>query len=199
MDELKRMRRGQLIETICQLRQELDEKEEALVGCRKQLSEKRTLDEQNALTEAMKNELRTAVDDLRTDVSQPMRAQIEALQAERDALKAKLEEQNAAWTNAGTLAEAVVGVNGLLEDAQRAADQYLSNVRESERAAAGIIENAQAEAKRIVKAAEEQADALKAQSQHECDERMKTFRETCRALLEQQEALRSLLDGNGQK
>ena len=196
MDDLRRMGRGELVEIIYQLRQALDEKDAALADCRKRLAEKRALDEQNALTEAMRAELRAAVDELRGDVSQPMRAQIDALQGERDALKNALNARTAAWTNAGSLAEAVVAVNGLMQDAQRAADQYLADVKQSERAAADIVANAQAEAARIVRAAQEQADAIRTQSERDNDERMKAFREACRALIEQQEALRGLLGEN---
>lgn len=196
MDDLRRMGRGELVEIIYRLRQALDEKDAALGDCQKRLAEKRALDEQNALTEAMKSELRAAVDELRDDVSRPMRAQIDALQSERDALKKALNTRNTAWTNAGSLAEAVVAVNRLMEDAQRAADQYLTDVKESERAAADVIANAQAEAARIVQAAQEQADAIRAQSERENAERMTAFRETCRALIEQQAALRGLLGEN---
>lgn len=196
MDDLRRMGRGELVEIIYQLRQALDEKDAALGDCQKRLAEKRVLDEQNTLTEAMKSELRAAVDELRDDVSRPMRAQIDALQSERDALKKALNTRNTAWTNAGSLAEAVVAVNGLMEDAQRAADQYLTDVKQNERAAADIIANAQAEAARIVQAAQEQADAIRAQSERENAERMTAFQETCRALIEQQAALRGLLGEN---
>ena len=196
MDDLRRMGRGELVEIIYQLRRALDEKDAALADCRKRLAEKRALDEQNALTEAMRAELRAAVDELRGDVSQPMRAQIDALKGERDALKNALTARNTAWTNAGSLAEAVVAVNGLMQDAQRAADQYLADVKQSERAAADIVANARAEAARIVRAAQEQADTIRTQSEHDNDERMKAFREACRALIEQQEALRGLLGEN---
>ncbi len=196
MDDLRKMGRGELVEIIYQLRQALDEKDAALSDCRKQLAEKRVLDEQNALTEAMKAELRAAVNDLRGDVMEPLNAQIDALQSECGALKSALDARNAAWTHAGSLAEAVVAVNGLMEDAQRAADQYLTDVKQSERAAADIIANAQAEAAQIVQAAQEEADALRAQGERENDERMKAFREACRALIEQQEALRGLLGEN---
>ena len=196
MDDLRRMGRGELVEIIYQLRRALDEKDAALADCRKRLAEKRALDEQNALTEAMRAELRAAVDELRGDVSQPMRAQIDALKGERDALKNALNARNTAWTNAGSLAEAVVAVNGLMQDAQRAADQYLADVKQSERADADIVANAKAEAARIVRAAQEQADAIRTQSERDNDERMKAFREACRALIEQQEALRGLLGEN---
>ena len=196
MDDLRRMGRGELVEIIYQLRRALDEKDAALADCRKRLAEKRALDEQNALTEALRAELRAAVDELRGDVSQPMRAQIDALKGERDALKNALNARNTAWMNAGSLAEAVVAVNGLMQDAQLAADQYLADVKQSERAAADIVANAQAEAARIVRAAQEQADAIRTQSERDNDERMKAFREACRALIEQQEALRGLLGEN---
>lgn len=196
MDDLKKMGRGELVEIIYQLRQALDEKDAALSNCQKQLAEKRVRDEQDALTEAMKAELRAAVNDLRGDVMEPLNAQIDALKSERDALKSALDVRNTAWTNAGSLAEAVVAVNGLMEDAQRAADQYLTDVKQSERAAADIIANAQAEAAQIVQTAQEQADALREQGERENAERMKAFREACRALIEQQAALRGILGEN---
>ncbi len=203
MEDLRRMGRGELVEIIYQLRQALDEKDAALSDCQKQLAEKRVRDEQDARTEAMRDELRTAVNDLRGDVIAPLNAQIDALKSERDALKSErdalksaLDARNTAWTNAGSLAEAVVAVNGLMEDAQRAADQYLTDVKQSERAAADIIANAQAEAAQIVQTAQEQADALREQGERENAERMKAFREACHALIEQQAALRGILGEN---
>ena len=89
-----------------------------------------------------------------------------------------------------------MAVNGLMEDAQRAADQYLTDVKESERTAAAIVEQARTEAAEITEKARAEADAIRAQSERENAERMTAFRETCRALIEQQAALRGLLGEN---
>ena len=53
----------------------------------------------------------------------------EELQAELDLAKARLEERRIAIASSGTLAEAALRLNGIFEAADRAAKQYLENLR----------------------------------------------------------------------
>ncbi len=52
------------------------------------------------------------------------------LQAQLDAAKKELEEQNIQISSLGSIAEATVKLNGVFEAAQAAADQYLKAARE---------------------------------------------------------------------
>lgn len=57
--------------------------------------------------------------------------EIEELKAELAATRKKLEDRTIAIEESGSLAEAALRLNGVFEAAQRAADQYLENVRRS--------------------------------------------------------------------
>jgi cell division septum initiation protein DivIVA len=76
----------------------------------------------------------------------------EALMAEKAALQTQLEDKALHLQQAGSIAEAALKVNGIFEDAQRAAEQYLENIR------------------RLNDSAQAQADALLAKTQEKCDE-----------------------------
>ena len=54
----------------------------------------------------------------------------ERLQQELEAANARLNERTIQIEKAGTMAEAALLINGVLESAQRAADQYLYNIRQ---------------------------------------------------------------------
>lgn len=53
----------------------------------------------------------------------------ERLRAENQELKKRLEDRSIQITQAGSIAEAALKLNGVFEAAQRAADEYLDNVR----------------------------------------------------------------------
>lgn len=53
----------------------------------------------------------------------------EQLQTELAQLKARLEEREIRIQESGSIAEAALRLNGVFEAAQAAADQYLSNIR----------------------------------------------------------------------
>lgn len=55
--------------------------------------------------------------------------EIDRLQAEVSDLKAKLESKDIIISNAGSIAEAALKLNGIFEDAQAAAEQYLLNIK----------------------------------------------------------------------
>lgn len=54
----------------------------------------------------------------------------EALQEQVRELTEKLENRTLALTEAGSIAEAALRLNGVFEAAQQAADQYLANIRQ---------------------------------------------------------------------
>jgi len=57
------------------------------------------------------------------------RKEIESLQQRLDEAEGKLKDRQIRIDRAGSLAEAVMELNGVLEAAQAAADQYLENIR----------------------------------------------------------------------
>lgn len=89
-------------------------------------------------------------------------AEYEARLAEKDR---QIEETQRMGREPGTLADSMIQVNGVMEAAQRAAEQYLENIREMEAAkqsqADAIIKAAQQRAERIVVRAKEGAEQVK--------------------------------------
>ena len=89
----------------------------------------------------------------------------EELVKEIDELRAQLESKNLKISKAGSIAEAVVGLDLLFETAQKTADDYVEQVRlaneEAEKKAAGIIKQAEKEAADIISKARDKADSKK--------------------------------------
>ena len=89
----------------------------------------------------------------------------EELVKEIGELRAQLESKNLKISKAGSIAEAVVGLDLLFETAQKTADDYIEQVRlaneEAEQKAAEIIKQAEKEAAKIVSKARDKADNRK--------------------------------------
>lgn len=89
----------------------------------------------------------------------------EELVKEIGELRAQLESKNLKISKAGSIAEAVVGLDLLFETAQKTADDYIEQVRlaneEAEQKAAEIIKQAEKEAAEIVSKARDKADSRK--------------------------------------
>lgn len=89
----------------------------------------------------------------------------EKLVKEIGELRAQLESKNLKISKAGSIAEAVVGLDLLFETAQKTADDYIEQVRlaneEAEQKAAEIIKQAEKEAAEIVSKARDKADNKK--------------------------------------
>ncbi len=58
--------------------------------------------------------------------------EIEELKAKLEAAEKKLEDRKIKIQQAGSIAEAALALNHIFEDAQKAADQYLENVKKTE-------------------------------------------------------------------
>ena len=68
----------------------------------------------------------------RSELLEMLIAQMEEnneLRLQLDLANAKLQSREIAFQRAGTLAEAALAVNGVLEAADRAAEQYLENIK----------------------------------------------------------------------
>lgn len=83
----------------------------------------------------------------------------ERAQARAKQLEETLSKRQLKIREAGDLAHAVLAVNGVMENAQRAAKQYLENIEqmqsETKERCAEIIEKARQEAERIIREAKE--------------------------------------------
>ena len=89
----------------------------------------------------------------------------EELLAEIDSMRTELEEKRIKISNAGSVAEAVVGLNRLFETAQQTADDYLAQIRasveEAEKKAAEIVAEAEKKAAVILEGANRVSDENK--------------------------------------
>lgn len=87
------------------------------------------------------------------DIIYEYQKQEEVHLAEIEELKEKLAEQEIKISNAGSIAEAVAGINSIFDIAQKTADQYLSKVY-------GALEDAEVERRRIIEEARVEADRI---------------------------------------
>lgn len=89
--------------------------------------------------------------------------------------KAKLKRRDIQVSEAGSLAEAALELNGVFSAAQAAADQYLNNVRSRNE----VLDDARQEADEILKTAREQAEAMTEKARQDAqrywDETVKKF------------------------
>ena len=95
--------------------------------------------------------------------------------------------------SAGSLAEAVVGLNGIFANAQQAADQYLSEMAARSGSTEDIFLQTKAKADLLLREAEEAARARMEQAEAAIREKQTEFQAQCKAALQSQEALRTMM------
>ena len=78
----------------------------------------------------------------------------EKLRQENEALTNRLNEKMLKVSIAGNLANAVLAVNGIMESAQKAADQYLENIAEMEK-------QTKIKCELMIKQAEDEAESIR--------------------------------------
>jgi len=129
----------------------------------------------------------------------------QALQAQIASLTAELNDRRIKIGNAGSLAEAVLSLNHVMEAAQAAADQYLDEIRSVHTDAATrekeIMDSANRRAYEIIQQAQVEASTLRKQADAECSELREEAEADCLAMrekielfLDDHEELRCLLD-----
>lgn len=110
----------------------------------------------------------------RTQERDAMQARAAELQSQLDEANARLEHHTLAIENAGSLAEAALQVNGVVEAAQKAADQYLENIermhREQADACAKLEEQSSARAAQLIAQAEARCREMEEAARRRCDE-----------------------------
>ncbi len=94
------------------------------------------------------------------DIIFELQQQLEQHKSEIQQLKQAVEKKELDISNAGSLAEAVVSINGVMEAAQAAADQYILSVKATNENAEKTLAAAKAEAARIVCDAQEKAKQI---------------------------------------
>ena len=100
--------------------------------------------------------------------------ELERLRKQLDAAESALQNREIAITNAGSIAEAALQLNGVFTAAQDACQQYMENIchlsQNQERICAQRDAESQAEAKRIVEEARKESEALEHETRMMCAE-----------------------------
>ena len=91
-----------------------------------------------------------------------LQQQLEQCKGEIQQLKQAVEKKELDISNAGSLAEAVVSINGVMEAAQAAADQYVLSAKATNEKAERGLTAAKAVAKHIIRDAQEKAAQIEA-------------------------------------
>lgn len=122
----------------------------------------------------------------------------EETKKEIDALKAELESKRLKIEKAGSIAEAVVGLNDIFLNAQNAADQYLEEIHianaDVEKRAEKIISSANQKAAQILAHAKQESNALRANAEKEAEEKWNAVNAKVNQLLRARTELSSLLE-----
>ena len=147
-----------------------------------------------------------------------------ALTEENRTLQRQLEDKRIKIEKAGTLAEASLLLNGVVEATQAAATQYLDNLKDLEvretvrceekeaqtkRQARRILENARAECDELVRTTQEQCTAMEQQTRNACatmtdraraeiDEHWEQLSDRLESFYSAHEGLKELLRKTGQ-
>lgn len=122
------------------------------------------------------------------DIIYELQKNEQRLQAEIAELRGKLEDRTLKIAEAGSIAEAAVGLSGIFETAQETADRYLTEVSE-------LRERAKAESERMLAEAKAQADDEVRRAQLEIAGRWQAFEEKLQQLRHAHSELSFLLDG----
>lgn len=109
--------------------------------------------------------------------------QLEAAQQELEQTRQEQEIRRLELTDAGSIAEAALRINGVFEAAQAAADQYLENIRrfevEREALCKKAQEEGQREAERILRETEQTCKTMEEETRRKCLLREQIADRTC--------------------
>lgn len=123
------------------------------------------------------------------------------LAEENEQLRASLSERSYQIAQAGSIAEAAIGLSGVFEAAQAAADAYLSQVHEAneqtESRCARLLLDAKREADDIVARAQREADIIRMTAEREAKAQWDALQDKTDTLLRSYAELRTLLNPGG--
>lgn len=109
--------------------------------------------------------------------------QLEAAQQELEQTRQEQEIRRLELTDAGSIAEAALRINGVFEAAQAAADQYLENIRRFEEEREALCrkaqEEGQQEAERILRETEQTCKTMEEETRRKCLLREQIADRTC--------------------
>ena len=98
-------------------------------------------------------------------------------------LNAKLEDRKIDLQEAGTIAEASFKLNGVFEAAEKAAEQYLDNLKDLYEREQNLVSIKEVEAERqcalLLRAAKERCDSMKEEAKKHCEDMMQSTAEAC--------------------
>lgn len=125
---------------------------------------------------------------------------IEELEAELAEAKAKLEDRDIRMSNAGSIAEASLALNGVFESAQAAAQQYLDSVKyrcdNIEEICQKREEETKRKADRLLKEVKEKCSAMVAESKKEAEEYWQNSNDKLQKIIDSHEYLQSMFKRN---
>ena len=114
----------------------------------------------------------------RTREIEHLQTQLAQAQGEFAHTRAELADRSIAIEKAGSIAEAAIKVNKVFENAQKAADDYLSGIQrmqqEQEQTCARLIDDAKKQAEEIIARAKEKSEQMEAEAQRRCEELRRT-------------------------
>ena len=138
------------------------------------------------------------------DIIYELQKQNDASAAQIEELQSKLKEKELRIASAGSIAEAAIGINGVFEAAQAAADQYLLSVKaanaavtekldEAEKQRQAILCAAEQRAAKLNAAAERKARAMIAEANAQIEEKWAAFEQRTNELISAREELQALI------
>ena len=112
--------------------------------------------------------------------------EIERLKAALQEAEEKITERDLSVEQAGSIAEAALRINGVFEDAQKAADQYLENIHRQN-------DEIQEKCQRMEAYTKSKCDQMVIEAEKRSDEYWQTVKGRIEQLIDQQEGLREVL------
>ncbi len=131
------------------------------------------------------------------DILYELQKRNDDLTAQNQQLKAALDDKQLRLSEAGSIAEAALRVNGVFEAAQAAADQYLQSIHSANEGMEQKIAEAEEKAAAIVRSAEERAAQITADAERQADESWAQFEQKAGELIRAHEELRALVEKKG--
>ena len=116
--------------------------------------------------------------------NESLHSDIQGLLQKNQQLQTQLDDKKIKIDKAGTIAEAAFEINGVMESARCAAEQYLDNLKDlheretvrceqkellTQKQAQDMLDNATAQCNALVKRTQEQCQAMQMQTQQTCD------------------------------
>ena len=140
------------------------------------------------------------------DIIYELQKQSDEKDAQMQEMQTALDERTLRISNAGSIAEAAVSINGVFEAAQAAADQYLASVKsamadmertlaEAEEKRRTILSDAEKQAADMVRRAEEQVASMEAATEKQCAEKWSAFAHRANTQIAAHKELQDLMAG----